>query len=108
MQVTEHVHALCIDYSIRVSPTMCVKRFVYVYFIVGQEVSNVLNRCGQNLQAIHETIREELTSLETIDSMALCQAVFARLKLPTVAVNPLVAQSLMSHVPYLGQPDITA
>jgi len=74
----------------------------------GQEASNVLDRCGQYLQAIHETIREEVTDLETIDPKALCEAVLVRFKLPSVAANPLVAQSLMSHVPYLGQPDITA
>lgn len=73
----------------------------------GQAVSDVFNRCPVYLQTIHHAIREEVTDPATIDPMGLCHAVLSRLKLPTAAASPLVAQSIMSHVPYLDQADIT-
>jgi hydroxyacylglutathione hydrolase len=73
----------------------------------GPEVSGVFNRCPGSLQTIHHAIREEVTDAATINPMALCHAVLSRLKLPAAAASPLVAQSIMSHVPHLGLADIT-
>jgi hydroxyacylglutathione hydrolase len=73
----------------------------------GPEVSGVFNRCPATLQTIHHAIRAEVADPAAIDSMALCHAVLSRLKLPTAAASPLVARSIMSHVPYLDQMDIT-
>jgi hydroxyacylglutathione hydrolase len=67
------------------------------------EASSVFNQCQDYLQTIHEAIRAEVEDPRLIDPMVLCQAVLSRLKLPAVAANPLVASSLMSHVPYLDQ-----
>lgn len=72
----------------------------------GQEVSEVFERCGVSLQTIHDAVRQETRALAAVDSAALCRAVFKRLKLPAVAANPRVAQSLMSHVPFLDKIDI--
>ncbi|MCK5793724.1 MAG: hypothetical protein KAH12_03400, partial [Anaerolineales bacterium] len=69
----------------------------------GPEASSVFDQCQDYLQTIHEAIRQEVEDPHLIDPMVLCQAVLSRLKLPAVAANPLVASSLMSHVPYLDQ-----
>jgi len=61
----------------------------------GQEASDVFNRCPDYLQTIHVAIREEVTYPDMIDPMGLCHAVLSRLKLPTAAASPLVAQSIM-------------
>ncbi len=69
----------------------------------GAEASSVFDQCQDYLQTIHEAIRQEVEDPCLIDPTGLCQAVLSRLKLPAVAANPLVASSLMSHVPYLDQ-----
>ncbi len=72
----------------------------------GLEVSGVFNRCPDYLQTIHRAIREEVSDPATINPTTLCHAVLSRLKLPAAAASPLVARSIMSHVPYLDQTDI--
>ncbi len=69
----------------------------------GPEVASIFDQCEDYLQTIHEAIRQEARDSHLIDPMVLCRAVLSRLKLPSVAANPLVASSLMSHVPYLNQ-----
>jgi hydroxyacylglutathione hydrolase len=54
-------------------------------------------------QKIHTVIRQ-LASRQTIkDPMDLCRQVVAKLGLPEVAVNPLAARSLHSHIPLIEQ-----
>jgi glyoxylase-like metal-dependent hydrolase (beta-lactamase superfamily II) len=73
----------------------------------GEDVSRVLRDCLSYLQTVHEAVRAEVIDPDTVDPTALCKGVFAQLKLPAVAANARVAQSLMSHVPHLGLSDIT-
>lgn len=57
----------------------------------------------RHFQTIHTAIRE-LPDRESItDPMELCQRMVEKLGLPEVAVNPLVARSLSSHLPLIDR-----
>lgn len=73
----------------------------------GEDVSRVLRECLAYLQTIHEAVRAQVTDPHAVDPAILCKGVFEQLKLPAVAANARVAQSLMSHVPHLALVDIT-
>lgn len=54
-------------------------------------------------QKIHSTIRH-LSDVESIsDPMDLCRQVVEQMDLPEIAINPLVAKSLYSHIPIIDQ-----
>jgi len=55
------------------------------------------------LQKIHSLIRALPDSEKQGDPMQLCSAVVPLLQLPEIAVNPLVARSFASHMPYLNR-----
>lgn len=103
MQVTEHVHALRVDFVIRVSRTMSVKRFVYVYFIVGEQVhlidagvassvgdvESYLTRIGRSLDevstvALTHCHPDHIGGLKTIQSRSGCRVLAHTLETPWV------------------------
>jgi len=53
--------------------------------------------CDYLLQ-IDETVRKIAAGQKQIEPMGLCRQVVQKLGLPLVAVNPLVARALMSHL----------
>lgn len=55
---------------------------------------------------IHARVREEARKGPVTDPMALCRRMVEGLGLPAFAVNPLIAASFASHLPFIGQEEL--
>lgn len=64
----------------------------------GAEATQALHAGLDYLRTIHQAVGEVTQQRGPTEPMALCQAVVARIGLPDVAVNPLVARSFCSHL----------
>jgi hydroxyacylglutathione hydrolase len=62
-----------------------------------------MDRGLAQLQKIHSLIRSLPDEEKHGDPMQLCAAMVRLLQLPEIAVNPLVARSFASHLPYLNR-----
>ncbi len=60
----------------------------------GGEIAAALEGGRRWLHQIRDVVEEEVQQFQPRDPMALCAAVVKRLRLPPVAVNPLVARSI--------------
>ena len=64
----------------------------------GEAVGQRFQQGCDYLRRIDEVVRQASSGQTPIDSMGLCTQVVAELGLPPVAVNPLVARALTSHL----------
>ncbi len=120
MQVTEHVHALRVNFRMRVSPTLSVKRFVYVYFVAGQQVhlidagvASSVEEIAAYLAAMGRSINEVATAalthshpdhmggLKTIHTQSGCRVLAHALETPWVENTQL--QAVERPVPKFDQ-----
>lgn len=67
----------------------------------GSEVGKMMDEGLVYLQQIHKVVRDIAKAHETIEPMELCARTVKVLGLPEVAVNPLIAKSLASHLPVI-------
>lgn len=63
----------------------------------------ILDRGLLYFQKIHSVVRDISINNHSIDPMDLCREVVKVLQLPKLAVNPLVARSLYSHMPLVDK-----
>lgn len=68
----------------------------------GETVGRCFLKGKEYLRRIDEVVRRTTTGLAEVDPMGLCREVVGELGLPPVAVNPLVARALMSHLVVAG------
>jgi hydroxyacylglutathione hydrolase len=71
--------------------------------VLDADPYQLMNNGLDYFQKIHTVIRQLQNGKSPIDPMDLCKQMVAKLGLPEVAVNPLVARSLHSHIPFIGQ-----
>lgn len=64
----------------------------------GEEAYQLLDEGLDYLWKIHHAVMEVATGDTSMDPMELCEQVVSRLGLPEIAVNPLVAKALQSHL----------
>jgi hypothetical protein len=125
MQISDHLHILKIPFQVFLSPEVRIDRFVNVLLVYGKSdvvlidsgvagtdatVLPYLLKTGRQvkdlkklllslawLQKIKDTvISSAREKLATDDPLALCRQTCAKLGLPLVAVNFLVARSFVS------------
>lgn len=67
----------------------------------GSEVGKMMDEGLAYLQQIHKVVRDIAKAHEAIEPLELCARTLKVLGLPEVAVNPLIAKSLASHLPVI-------
>jgi glyoxylase-like metal-dependent hydrolase (beta-lactamase superfamily II) len=71
--------------------------------LAGSSAYKMMNDGLDYLQRIHYVIRDMAAKAGAVDPMELCARVVKILGLPEVAVNPLIAQSFVSHMKIIGR-----
>lgn len=64
----------------------------------GETIQRCCREGREYLRRIDEVVRQVAAGQAEVDAMGLCRAVVEKLGLPHVAVNPLVARALVSHL----------
>jgi hydroxyacylglutathione hydrolase len=67
----------------------------------GSEVGKMMDAGLAYLQRIHRAVRDISKAHDAIEPMELCALVVKKLGLPEIAVNPLIATSLASHLHFV-------
>jgi hypothetical protein len=65
---------------------------------VNRRLIDEVEEALEYLQRIHGAIREIAATSKMDDPMKLCAEMVKILKLPEIAVNPLIAKSFLSHL----------
>ena len=71
MQVTEHIHAIRIPFTITVSPTVTLDRFVYAYLICGEKITLIDTGVAGSRETIFEYIKSIGRDPEEISNVIL-------------------------------------
>ena len=74
MQVSEHVHAIRIDYVAKPKSKITVKRFVYVYVICGEKVHLIDAGIAASVGAIFDYLKKIGRETEDIENVVLTHA----------------------------------
>ena len=71
MQITEHIHAIKIPFTVPVSPTLALERFVYVYLICGEKITLIDTGVAGSRETIFDYVGSIGRKPEEISSVIL-------------------------------------